>query len=155
MRATKTKTALSSATAFLLYKALSSASTPPCPATSTEQGGAHAEFAGLFKLATHTGVNYVSRTTGKPYPFEFMVDGQCQEVRSRVASQCLAPKSTPRRRLPALASFRCRAIGLLSNCPRTCCVKFYLNARRHRCPCRSFIRTTATCPREFGCSSIG
>jgi DNA-binding transcriptional LysR family regulator len=32
-------------------------------------------------LATHTGVNYVSRTTGKPYPFEFMVDGQCQEVR--------------------------------------------------------------------------
>lgn len=31
-------------------------------------------------LATHVGVNYVSRTTGKPYSFEFMVDGQCQEV---------------------------------------------------------------------------
>jgi DNA-binding transcriptional LysR family regulator len=31
-------------------------------------------------LANHQGVNYVSRTTGKAFPFEFMVDGQVQEV---------------------------------------------------------------------------
>jgi len=35
----------------------------------------------LEDLATHVGVNYVSRTTGKAYPFEFMVDGQLQEIR--------------------------------------------------------------------------
>ncbi|MDB6146053.1 MAG: transcriptional regulator [Pseudomonas sp.] len=31
-------------------------------------------------LETHQGVNYVSRTTGKAFPFEFMVDNQLQEV---------------------------------------------------------------------------
>jgi DNA-binding transcriptional LysR family regulator len=34
----------------------------------------------LADLASHVGVNYVSRTTGHAYPFEFMVDGQLQEV---------------------------------------------------------------------------
>lgn len=34
----------------------------------------------LADLGEHRGVNYVSRTTAKLFPFEFMVDGQVQEV---------------------------------------------------------------------------
>lgn len=34
----------------------------------------------LADLAGHRAVNYVSRTTAKQFPFEFMVDGQLQEV---------------------------------------------------------------------------
>lgn len=35
----------------------------------------------LEDLTRHQGVNYVSRTTGRACPFEFMVQGQLQEVR--------------------------------------------------------------------------
>ena len=34
----------------------------------------------LAELSEHRAVNYVSRTTAKLFPFEFMVDGQLQEV---------------------------------------------------------------------------
>lgn len=34
----------------------------------------------LADLATHRAVNYVSRTTAKLFPFEFMVDGELEEV---------------------------------------------------------------------------
>jgi len=34
----------------------------------------------LDDLASHEGVNYVSRTAGSVYPFEFMVDGELKEV---------------------------------------------------------------------------
>jgi len=34
----------------------------------------------LAELSEHRAVNYVSRTTAKLFPFEFMVDGELQEV---------------------------------------------------------------------------
>ncbi|ONH54277.1 DNA-binding transcriptional regulator, LysR family [Pseudomonas cedrina] len=40
----------------------------------------YGEPKGLAELGGHRAVNYVSRTTAKLFPFEFMVDGQLQEV---------------------------------------------------------------------------
>ncbi|WP_225774679.1 LysR family transcriptional regulator [Pseudomonas sp. Marseille-Q5115] len=39
----------------------------------------YGEPASLGDLDKHKGINYVSRTTGKPFPFEFQVDGAVQE----------------------------------------------------------------------------
>lgn len=40
----------------------------------------HGVPSSIEDLARHQGVNYLSRTTGRTCPFEFMVDGQIQEV---------------------------------------------------------------------------
>src|SRR5471030_2222840 len=62
----------------------------------------------LADLSQHRAVNYVSRTTAKQFPFEFMVDGELKEVAIDGALSVFGAEIYAARQLPgsALSSAR-------------------------------------------------